>query len=352
MFGAGANMAVSPIVAMASAASTRPSTPARPCPAVATSTCCTGSFGPAWALVYEPAAVVFHRHPPRRRRPTAPVRLVGPVAHGVRDQDLPPRPGRTSQAPPAGPLVLPHPDRAGAPGHLRRGPDARTAALAELRGGVGGLPAPMADRSVGWRSCAAPGASPTVAILPWGDVVEDYTGPLGLTLDDYATTSRAAGSSGSSRSAPAGVDTVVVLWSTTVRPPGGASTSRPASRSGSCRRHRLLGPLRSPPGRPLGDGPTTRPGATAPGSAAAVAGMARTGVPYADRHAAAPGRGPPARGLPALLARSTRRDASTSASRSAARCASPCSPPSREATAPAPGSSGCAPSGRSGPPPA
>ena len=67
-----------------------------------------------------------------------------------------------------------------------------------------------------------PGPAPRhVAILPWGDVVEDFLDPIGRTLDDFAN-----GISGGwlwgyvRRSATGGVRATVIVVSRTARVPG------------------------------------------------------------------------------------------------------------------------------------
>jgi starch synthase len=61
-------------------------------------------------------------------------------------------------------------------------------------------------------------AVPNVAIIPWGDVVEDYTAPIGLTLTDYLTALSGGWLFGYVQAlASAGVTSTVVVWSSTVR---------------------------------------------------------------------------------------------------------------------------------------
>ena len=161
-------------------------------------------------LVYEPRAVVFHRH----RRDAAGLRrqydswgrsLMAFVVKTYR-RDPPGRPKLRR-------LVrwfFRH-----QAGEALRGPgDGRGAAVAELWGGVGGL-AGTYGRSVRRTGrLRRSRGQPTVAILPWGDVMEDYTGPIGLSLDDYADRLTGGWLFGFVAAlARAGVGTVVVLWS-------------------------------------------------------------------------------------------------------------------------------------------
>jgi len=61
---------------------------------------------------------------------------------------------------------------------------------------------------------------PTVAILPWGNVVEDYIDLLGISLDDYSERLSGGWMFGFVEAlSSADVDTVIVCWSRNVREP-------------------------------------------------------------------------------------------------------------------------------------
>jgi glycosyltransferase involved in cell wall biosynthesis len=61
-------------------------------------------------------------------------------------------------------------------------------------------------------------AQPAIALLPWGDVVHDFLGPLGLTLDDFATEFTGSWMFGYVEALKtAGVKTVIVCPTTAVR---------------------------------------------------------------------------------------------------------------------------------------
>jgi starch synthase len=96
----------------------------------------------------------------------------------------------------------------------------RDAALAELRGGVGGLLGTYgrsARRSARLRRTRG---EPTVAILPWGDLVEDYLDPLGRTIDDYAERLSGGWLFGYAEALRrVGVGTAIVCWSRAVERP-------------------------------------------------------------------------------------------------------------------------------------
>ena len=172
------------------------------------------------ALVYEPRAVVFHRH----RRDAAGLRRQydswgrSLMAFATKTYRLDPA-GRpklrrllrwffATQVRQAGRAVLAG-DRAG-----------RDAALAELRGGVVGLAGEYRRSQRRTRRRRRVSARPSVAILPWGDVVEDYAEPLGLSLDDYAERLSGGWLFGFAEALDrAGVDTVVVCWSRQVTRP-------------------------------------------------------------------------------------------------------------------------------------
>jgi starch synthase len=171
-----------------------------------------------YPLVYEPRAVVFHRH----RRD----------AEGLRRQfdswgrALMAFAVKTYRSDPAGRRKLRRLIRWFFTGNLRearhnrRNPALRDAALAELRGGLLGLLGTYgrSQRRTG-RLRRALGA-PTVAILPWGDVFDDYLDPIGLSMDDFADRMTGGWLFGYVEALRReGIDAVVVCWSAGVRRP-------------------------------------------------------------------------------------------------------------------------------------
>jgi starch synthase len=62
--------------------------------------------------------------------------------------------------------------------------------------------------------------NPVVAILPWGDVVEDYIDAIGLSLDDYAERLSGGWLFGFAEAFHrTGIDTVIICWSRDVKRP-------------------------------------------------------------------------------------------------------------------------------------
>jgi starch synthase len=171
---------------------------------------------------------------------------------------------------------------------VRRRDGARLdAAVAELRGGVGGLLGTYGRSRRRSRRRKLAAGNPTVAILPWGDVVEDYIEPIGLSLDDYAERLSGGWLFGFVEAfRRADVDTVVVCWSRTVTrptrrthvPTGATLWFLPPSAAYRAARARLADPYAwdrgrrwatgrrpsrraRPPGHPVPDGDTGGAGA-------------------------------------------------------------------------------------------
>ena len=171
-------------------------------------------------LVYEPRAVVFHRHrrdaEGLRRQYDSWGRSLMAFAVKTYRQDPDGRPKLrllvrwffSSQL-------------RGARRAVRKRDGARLdAAVAELRGGVGGLLGTYGRSRRRSRRRKLAAGNPTVAILPWGDVVEDYIEPIGLSLEDYAERLSGGWLFGFVEAfRRAGVDTVVVCWSSAVARP-------------------------------------------------------------------------------------------------------------------------------------
>jgi glycosyltransferase involved in cell wall biosynthesis/GT2 family glycosyltransferase len=223
-------------------------------------------------LVYEPRAVVFHRH----RRDEA-------ALHRQYDswgRSLMAWVAKSYRRDPAGRPKLRLLLRWWFPAMLRqaRRPEARDAALAELRGGVGGLLGTYgrsARRSARLRRTRG---EPTVAILPWGDLVEDYLDPLDRTIDDYAERLSGGWLFGYAEALRrTGVGTVVVCWSRAVdrptrrihAPTGAILWFLPPSPAYRAARRRLADPYAW----------ATR-GALRPGGSRVVGVVARAAAPY------------------------------------------------------------------------
>lgn len=171
-------------------------------------------------LVYEPRAVVFHRH----RRDSEGLRRQydswgrSLMAFATKTYRLDPE-GRPklrclvrwffrTQLREAGSAVI---------GGRR---ESRDAALAELRGGVAGLLGTYARSRRRSRRRRRVHGNPSVAILPWGDVVEDYVDPIGLSIDDYSERLSGGWLFGFVEAFHrAGVEAVVVIWSRNVDRP-------------------------------------------------------------------------------------------------------------------------------------
>ena len=171
-------------------------------------------------LVYEPRAVVFHRHrrdhDGLRRQYDSWGRSAMAVVAKTYRSDPAGRPKLrryvrwflTTQARAA--------RSGGAPGTEGE----RGAAAAELRGGVAGLLGTY-GRSVrrsGRRRRRH--SRPNVAILPWGHVIEDYLDPIGLSIDDFADEQAGGWLFGFAEAlARVEVDTTIVCWSRAVARP-------------------------------------------------------------------------------------------------------------------------------------
>ncbi|QEC48497.1 glycosyltransferase [Baekduia soli] len=229
-------------------------------------------------LVYEPRAVVLHRHRPdaealRRQYDSWGRSLMAFVT-------------KTYMSDPVGRPKLRRlvrwwfatQGRQASGGVLRRRPDRTSAALAELRGGIGGLLGTYGRSRRRSAALRATRGAPTVAILPWGDVVEDYLEPIGLTLDDYAERLSGGWLFGYAEAlSGAGVRSVIVCWSTNVRrperrmhvPTGAVLWFLPPSRLWRVARRRLADPY-------AWDARAAR----APGASRMGAALARTAAPY------------------------------------------------------------------------
>lgn len=214
MFGAGANLSVRRDVALALGGFDEALDTGPPLPGGGDIDMMHRVIRSGAALVYEPRAVVFHRH---RRE-----------ADGLRRQYD--SWGRSTMA-----FVVKtyRADPDGRP-KLRRfvlwfvraqlaellrsarsgDPGARAAAWAELSGGLAGLLGTYGRSVRRARASRAALARPTVAILPWGDVIEDYTDPIGLTIDDFAERQSGGWLFGYAEALRrVGVDTAIICWS-------------------------------------------------------------------------------------------------------------------------------------------
>jgi glycosyltransferase involved in cell wall biosynthesis/GT2 family glycosyltransferase len=220
MFGAGANMSIRREVALRLGGFDEALDTGPPLPGGGDIDMMHRVLRSGFALVYEPRAVVFHRH---RRDWT-----------GLRKQydswgrSLMAFAAKTFRLDPEGRPKLRklvrwfyvHQLR-----EARRRPTqppthARSAAIAELKGGTIGLLGTYRRSQRRTRRRRRDHGNPTVAILPWGDLVEDYIDPLGLSLDDYAERLSGGWLFGFAEGfAKAGVDTVVVCWSRSVTRP-------------------------------------------------------------------------------------------------------------------------------------
>ncbi|MFN2607332.1 MAG: glycosyltransferase [Acidimicrobiales bacterium] len=172
------------------------------------------------ALVYEPRAVVFHRH----RRDAEALRRQyeswgrSLMAYAVKTYRRDP-----SGRPKLRRLVrwfFVHQLREVGRGVVTGRPDTREAAWAELRGGLAGLAGTYGRSQRRSRRRRRAYGRPTVAILPWGNVIEDYTDPIGLSLDDVAERLSGGWLFGFAEAFNgAGVDTVIICWSRAVTRP-------------------------------------------------------------------------------------------------------------------------------------
>jgi starch synthase len=165
-------------------------------------------------LVYEPRAVVFHRH---RRDDAALLRQYDSWGRSLMAWAT-----KTYRRDPEGRPKLRLLLRWWFPTMVRqaRRAESRDAALAELRGGVGGLLGTYGRSTRRSGRLRRTRGEPTVAILPWGDLVEDYLDPLGRTIDDYAERLSGGWLFGYAEALRrAGVASVIVCWSRAVQRP-------------------------------------------------------------------------------------------------------------------------------------
>lgn len=167
-------------------------------------------------LVYEPSAVVFHRH-----RRDAPGLRRQYDSWGRSSMALV---AKTYRADPQGRPKLRKYVRWSFTTHARAlrpgsavGADERSAARAELRGGIAGLLGTYGRSQRRSQRLRRHHGSPVVALLPWGHVIEDYLEPIGLTLDDFADEQSGGWLFGYVEALRrAGVDTAIVCWSRSV----------------------------------------------------------------------------------------------------------------------------------------
>ncbi len=216
MFGAGANMSVRREVALRLGAFDEALDTGPPLPGGGDIDMMHRVVRGGFALVYEPRTVVFHRH----RRD----------AEGLRRQydswgrSLMAYAVKTYRRDSGGRPKLRRLVRWFFASQLRetRGGDpmARDAALAQLRGGVAGLLGTYGRSQRRSRRRWRDHGDPTVAILPWGDVFEDYLDPIGLSIDDVVERMSGGWLFGFVEAlARAGVRTVIVCWSGAVTRP-------------------------------------------------------------------------------------------------------------------------------------
>lgn len=280
MFGSGANMAVRRDVALRLGGFDEALDTGPPLPGGGDLDILHRVIRAGFPLVYEPRAVVFHRH---RRSWDELKRQYDSWGRSLMAYAV-----KTYRCDPRGRPKLRRLGRwffATQLGEARRGiasgdAELRDAALAELRGGVAGLLGTYGRsrrRSRRWRRAHG---NPTVAILPWGDVVEDYTDPIGLSLDDYAEWLSGGWLFGFAEAfRRRGVDTVIVCWSRNVTrpcrrihvPTGATLWMLPASRAYQAVRGRLADPYAWTRRSAVGD---------RHGASAVVSALARVAAPY------------------------------------------------------------------------
>ncbi|HEV7524125.1 MAG TPA: glycosyltransferase [Acidimicrobiia bacterium] len=220
MFGAGANMSIRREVALRLGGFDEALDTGPPLPGGGDIDMMHRVLRAGFALVYEPRVVVFHRHrsdwPGLRRQYDSWGRSL--MAFATKTYRLDPA-GR----PKLRRLVrwfYSHQLRDARRSSTGSTPGGRAPALAELRGGTIGLLGTYGRSRRRSRRRRRDHARPTVAMLPWGDVVEDYIDPLGLSLDDYAERLSGGWLFGFAEAfATAGVDTVIVCWSRAVTRP-------------------------------------------------------------------------------------------------------------------------------------
>lgn len=220
MFGAGANMSVRRNVALRIGGFDEALDTGPPLPGGGDIDLLHRVIRAGTALVYEPRTVVFHRH----RRDARGLRRQydswgrSLMAYAVKTYRQDPE-GRPKLRLLVRWFFATH-VRGALSGTTKGDTEARDAAVAELGGAVAGLLGEYgrSQRRVGRRRREH--ARPTVALLPWGNVVEDYTEPIGLSLDDYAERLSGGWLFGFVAAfAGAGVDSVILCWSRNVTRP-------------------------------------------------------------------------------------------------------------------------------------
>ncbi len=173
-----------------------------------------------FALVYEPRAVVFHCH---RRDATALLRQYDSWGRSLMAYTVKTYRRDAQGRPKLRRLVrwfFVEQLRDLSYGIATADRDTRDAALAELRGGVGGLAGTYGRSQRRSRRRRRAHGNPTVAILPWGDLLEDYTEPIGLSIDDYAERLSGGWLFGFADAFHlVGIDTIIVCWSQNVAHP-------------------------------------------------------------------------------------------------------------------------------------
>ena len=131
-----------------------------------------------------------------------------------------------------------------------RAPD-RDAATAELRGGTAGLLGTYGRSRRRSRRLRRTHGRPTVAILPWGNVIEDYLDPIGLSIDAFAEQQSGGWLFGFVEAFQrAGADATIICWSRSVTrptrrvhvPTGSVLWLLPPARSYEAARRRLEDP--------------------------------------------------------------------------------------------------------------
>jgi glycosyltransferase involved in cell wall biosynthesis/GT2 family glycosyltransferase len=229
-------------------------------------------------LVYEARAVVFHQH---RREEAALLRQYDSWGRSLMAWAV-----KTWMADPSGRPKLARLLRWWFPSQLRQAGkgavtgrrDRRDASLAELRGGIGGLLGTYGRSRRRTGRLRRSRGEPTVAILPWGDLVEDYLDPLGRTIDDYADRLSGGWLFGYVEALRrTGVCSVVVVWSRAVErptrrihlPTGAVLWFLPPSRAYLAARARLADPYG-----------WSRRSAVAPGVHPVTGVLARAAAPY------------------------------------------------------------------------
>jgi starch synthase len=220
MFGAGANLAVRRDVALRLGGFDEALDTGPPLPGGGDLDMMHRVIRSGHALVYEPRAVVFHRH----RRDDDGLRR----QYESWGQSLMAWAVKTYWNDAAGRRKLRRLGRWFFVTQLRdarRGAtggdtEAGDAALAELRGGVAGVLGTYGRSQRRSLRRRREHGYPTVAILPWGDVVEDYIDPIGLSVEDYCDRLTGGWLFGFTEALQhAGVDSVIICWSRSVARP-------------------------------------------------------------------------------------------------------------------------------------